>query len=395
MKCKLCSSDELIEVINLGQQPLANKYPTPEQFKSEKFYELLVLFCRDCKTVQLDKIISRDEMFTEYFYLSSVNPGLVRHFEELAWSIARKRPNYVIDIGSNDGVLLEPLKKHKIKAIGIEPSKNVSQIAMNNGLITLNRFFDDGCVEQILSENTKPDVIVCSSVFTHLEDPHTFIKNVKKLLNQRGTFIVEVEYIRNIIQHGEFERFYFDRIFYYSLTSFKMLFEQYDMEVFDAEEIEPHGGSLRIYIRHKSYSNEMTQRCRSLLQQEDGLNSSAIHTFEAETRNNVRELVNLLVDYKAQGKKVVGYGAPARLATITNYANIGKALISYVIDDSPLKAGKTTPGIHIPIFERSHLNEDIPDIIIVFAWEYYKDIKEKTNELGARYLRPIPPAVLN
>src|ERR1041385_5427273 len=227
MKCHLCSHGDLVEILDLGRQPLANKYPTEAQFKTEDFFPLAVFFLPRCKNVQLGTIVSRERMFEDYYYLASVNAALVRHFEQLAKKLADAR--FVVDVGSNDGILLKPLKELGVSALGIEPSINVSKIANDQGLTTLCSFFDAATAAEVAKTRGKADVIVASSVFTHLENPHEFIEAVKMLLAENGRFVIEVEYIGNILRHIQFERFYLDRIFYYSLTSLMNLFDAHGM----------------------------------------------------------------------------------------------------------------------------------------------------------------------
>ena len=389
MKCQLCRHENLVEVLNLGKQPLANKYPTRDQFAGEEFFELAVLFCPHCRNVQLGTMISRARMFEDYYYLSSVNEGLVRHFQRLADKLAGAK--FVVDIGSNDGILLKPLKQLGVSAIGIEPSINVSKIANDQGLETICSFFDAKCAADVASKFGKADVIVASSVFTHLEDPHQFIEAVKDLLTDQGRFIIEVEYIGNILRHTQFERFYLDRIFYYSLTSLKHLFEAHDMVITDVDQIEPHGGSLQVTIERKGGHNQTAQSVAALLEEEkQTLTAQRFADFKKDVDAQIAALAQMLKDYKASGVRVAGYGAPARLSTICNYGQIGPSLIEFTVDDSPLKQNRFTPGTHIPIATREYLEKTRPDLLVVFAYEYLDDIRKKTA--GAfRYLLPIPP----
>jgi SAM-dependent methyltransferase len=386
MECSLCRRGILQEVLNLGKQPLANKYPTADQFAAEEFFDLDVLFCPRCKNVQLGTVISRARMFEDYYYLSSVNAGLVRHFEALAEKL--KDAKFVVDIGSNDGILLAPLKRLGVEAVGIEPSVNVSEIANNKGLFTFCAFFDAKCAA-LLSESYGPaDVIVASSVFTHLEDPHQFIEDVKSLLAPDGRFIIEVEYIGNIIKNVQFERFYLDRIFYYSLTSLCHLFSAHHMVVTDVEHIEPHGGSLRVTVQRDGTPSENVD---AIMEEENQmLTLASLRIFSIDSDIEIDNLFRLLETLKGLCLKVAGYGAPARLSTICNYGGIGPDLIKYVMDDSPLKQGRFTPGTHIPIVGPEHLTENKPDILVVFAYEYLDDIKAKTGN-AFRYVLPIPP----
>lgn len=390
MKCHLCGHDSPVEFLNLGRQPLANKYPTQAQFASEEFFPLAMLFCTNCKNVQLGTMVSRARMFEDYYYLSSVNAGLVRHFEALAGTLTSAR--FVVDIGSNDGILLKPLKARGVKALGIEPSINVSKIANEAGLTTLCAFFDARTAAEVERSHGKADVIVASSVFTHLDDPHAFIEAAKALLTDDGRFIIEVEYIGNILRHVQFERFYLDRIFYYSLTSLAHLFDTHDMLIADVEAIEPHGGSLRVTARRKTDGGRSPAAAVGVLlkQEETTLSLETLRAFKTEVDIQIAAFRKVLENYNASGIRVGGYGAPARVSTICNYGQIGPSLIAFTVDDSPLKQNRYSPGTHIPIVPKAHLDQHGADVLVVFAYEYFDDIRKKTG--GAyRYLMPIPP----
>jgi methylation protein EvaC len=387
-KCHLCGRPALHEFLNLGRQPLANKYPTREQFAYEDFFPLAVYFCSHCKNVQLGTIVSRTRMFEDYYYLSSVNAGLVRHFERLANKLASAR--FVVDVGSNDGILLKPLRELSVQAVGVEPSVNVSKIANDAGLETICAFFDMASAAEVERKYGKPDAIVASSVFTHLEDPHQFIEASKRLLAEDGRLIIEVEYIGNIIKQTQFERFYLDRIFYYSLTSLHHLFKSHGMSVIDVARIEPHGGSLQATIQLEEGSQPSPNVTGLLDEEQETLTLAKLMNFKVEVDKQISSFRALLENYKQRGLRVGGYGAPARVSTICNYGAIGPSLIEYTVDDSPLKQNKFSPGTHIPIVPRAHLEAHRPDILVVFAYEYLDDIRGKTG--GAyRYLIPIPP----
>lgn len=393
MACQLCGHAPTVEFLNLGQQPLANKYPSAEQFATEEFFPLAVYFCPKCKNVQLGTAISRERMFEDYFYLSSVNAGLVRHFEKLAGKLANEK--FVVDVGSNDGILLKPLKEMGVKAIGVEPSINVSKIANDQGLETICSFFDMDSAARIEKTYGKASVIVASSVFTHLENPHDFIEAAKRLLSDDGRLVIEVEYIGNILRLIQFERFYLDRIFYYSLTSLAALFDAHDMVVTDVEHIEPHGGSLQVTMRRKGSGVTPSENVkRQLAVEAEELTEAKLQEFAKNVDTQIAALRDLLARHKAAKKKIAGYGAPARVSTICNYGNIGPSLIEFTVDDNPLKQNRFTPGTHIPIVTKSHLDSNPPDYLVVFAYEYLDDIRKKTP--GAhRYLLPIPPKELS
>ena len=390
MKCFLCHNETAVEFLNLGNQPLANKYPTEDQFATEDFFPLAIYFCTTCKNVQLGQIVSRERMFVDYYYLSSVNPGLVRHFEEFATQM--RDAKFVVDIGSNDGILLKPLKKLGVKAIGVEPSVNVSKIANDAGLETITSFFDTPTVAKIITKQGKAGLVVTSSVFTHVENPHQIIEDVKNLMTDDGAFIIEVEHIGAFVENTQFERFYFDRPYYYSATSLRDLFALHDMYVADVEHITPHGGSIRITAHKNGHAATKTDRFLSLIEEEKKtLTLDSMKEFKNRSEIYVNDFRTKLEEYKKEGVKVAGYSAPARVSTITNYGNIGPDLIEFLVDDSPLKQNKYSPGTHIPIVPKDHLEKHGADLLVIFAYEYLDDIRKKTEGHGYRYLIPIPP----
>ena len=327
-------------------------------------------------------------MFEDYYYLSSVNEGLVSHFENLAKKLSLS--SFIVDIGSNDGILLKPLKSMGIRALGIDPSINVGKLANDSGLETLISFFNNSSVEKIIKDYGKPDTIVAASVFTHIENPEQFAIDIKKLIKENGFFILEVEYLSNFIKNIQFERFYFDRPFYYSLSSIKILFQQVGMSLVNVEHIDTHGGSIRCYIKN-SKDEKPTSSVEDIIKQEK--ENLTIETFKIFQKNIIKETRNFkekLNYFKRSKKKVIGYGAPARVSTITNFANIDYNHIDFIIDDSPLKQDRYTPGTHIPIISRKKSKSNNVDIIIVFAYEYFKEIKEYTKNYNCEYFQPIP-----
>jgi len=389
MKCKICDSSKVSEVLNLGKQPLANKYPKNfKQIKNEKKFSLKILFCKYCKSAQIKKIVNRNLLFEDYYYLSSVNKKLRQHFESLSRKLTKYK--FIVDIGSNDGVLLKPLKKLKLNAIGIDPSINVGKIANNQGLKTYIGFFDRTIIKKILNKHPKPDLIVASSVVTHLDNPRKFAKNIKYFLKSGGDIIIEIEYLQNFLKNLEFERFYFDRPFYYSAYSINIMFRKVGMSLYDIEKIQAHGGSLRCYIKN-SLNYKKTTRCKKILNDESKkLNLSEFKIFKKEIINEAKIFKKKLLNLKKEGEYIVGYGAPARVSTITNFANIDSDLIKYIIDDSPLKQHRYSPGKHIKIVpKKNNLNSKIKTVI-VFAYEYFDDIRKQFKKLKVIFYKPIP-----
>ncbi len=389
MKCILCFSDDLVEFLNLGQQPMANKYPKEEDFASEKFFPVEVMFCPVCKNIQLDTLVSRNIMFEDYYYLSSVNKALVEHYEKFAKTL--KGAKFVVDVGSNDGILLKPLMEMGIKAWGVEPSINVSKIARDAGFPTDTAFFDHELVELLESRFGKADVITGLSMFSHLQDQHQFIEDVKSLLTDNGRFIVEVEYNVSMIKKAAFERFYLDRISYFSVTSFESLFQKHDMYLSDVEVTGIHGGSLRVTAQKKKWGKDPSFHVRNYMQYEATfLTPSEVMSFGNAAKVQITDLKKKLQEYKAKKLRIAGYGSPARVATLTNFGDIGPDLIEFIVDDSPLKQHRFSPGKHIPIVPNGYLEQHNVDVLVVFAHEYFDDIRKKLSR-DYRFLLPIPP----
>jgi len=388
IKCVICSN-RISSVFSLGLQPMANKYPEKKSdFEDEFKDEMKVYLCEPCGYVNVPCGVERSSFFEDYYYLSSVNKELAEHFDGLSESIAQSRYGFVIDIGSNDGVLLKPLTERGVRCIGIDPSENVSAIANKRGLKTEVGFFDRNMATKI-SQNYEPaDLVTASSVFTHLENPLEFFDDVKKIIKPTGSVIIEVEYLPKIFSEIAFERFYFDRPHYYSLRALSKIGEARGFKVVDAELINVHGGSIRVTFSRDGTSF-VAERVKELLRFEGDLLSKVyIEEKYSEFQKACDQLKAAILNYKKNGIKVAGYGCPARFSTITNYAGIGNSLLDFVIDDSTLKQARYSPGAHIPIVQ---YREDLDiQVFIVFAYEYIKSIKHKVADNKYKFFKPVP-----
>jgi methylation protein EvaC len=387
--CSLCGKDAVVDCFDLKMQPLANKYPASEQDKLEEFMQQMkARFCKSCRSIHLPSDQPRSVFFEDYYYLSSVNSELVRHFEKLAKKLKNRK--FVVDVGSNDGILLRPLKKLGVRAIGVDPSQNVGALANAEGLETMISFFDQDTSRQIAEKYGKPDCIVASSVFTHMEDPTAFLNLAGDLISDDGVIIVEVEYIAEIIKTISFERFYFDRPYYFSLSSVMKMAEQGDLTVFDVAMVDVHGGSIQLHLCKSSNSLEPSDRITNMLKQEAAI--LTMETIQKQFNQFEEAIANFkqqIAEIKDSGKSVFGYGCPARLSTITNFGNIDRNLIEAVIEDSSLKAGRFSPGKHIPIISSNDIQKQV-DIFVVFAFEYIDSIKAKTKSMKCEYFKPVP-----
>ena len=389
IKCIICSN-VIPKIKSLGQQPLANKYPKDiKEIKIEFKSQMDVYYCENCKYINLPCKISRDIFFEDYYYLSSVNKELVDHFDSLAIDIKKLGSKFVLDVGSNDGILLSKLKDRKINCLGIDPSENVSAIANEKGLQTVVGFFDEKSVSLIKKDFDKPDLITASSVFTHLEKPNNFFSNCRSLLKEDGKIIIEVEYLANIVKDFSFERFYFDRPHYYSLNSLIKLAKPYGFKLEDAKIINVHGGSIRaIFTQQKNMSS--SKRAIDMINHENKyLSKEQVVNKLDHFLSACKVLKDKITEFKNNKIKYIAYGCPARFSTITNIADITKSDLNYVIDDSPLKQGRFSPGKHIPI--RPFDKDDESVIFIVFAYEYIESIKTRfKNKKNLKFFKPIP-----
>ena len=374
---------------SLGSQPLANKYPRNSlEFENEFKAEMGVYFCDGCGYANVPCEVDRNVFFQDYYYLSSINTELSNHFERFSDEVLSSGYKFVVDVGSNDGILLRPLKARGISCLGVDPSENVSRIANDSGLETIVGFFDQRVANKIIDEYGRPDLITASSVFTHLENPSIFFADVKSLIQPNGKLIIEVEYLGKIIEDYAFERFYFDRPHYYSLRSLAKLGATHGFQVEDASIIDVHGGSLRVTFALRESISSSSKLAAIYERETDILSSANIDLKFREFHDACFEMKNSIFQLQKNGLTVAGYGCPARFSTITNYCDLTADYVSYVVDDSPLKQGRFSPGMHIPIV--CYNSENNPDVYIVFAFEYIASIKVKVGPLARGYFKPVP-----
>ena len=395
MKCRSCNKEEFLEFISLNSQPPANAFLKESDFDKEVVYPLDVTCCSNCLLVQLtdESYIPRDKLFLDYAYASSISGGLRNHFAGLADKIKSEfNPRIVVDIGSNDGVLLKPLLELGCEAIGVEPAGNLAKQANNNGLATICSYFDKDTVNKIISDNGKADIVVASNVFAHLDEYHDIIENVKRILSENGTYIVEVQYFADMIRDMTFDNIYHEHVLYYTIHSMINLFDKHDMTVYNVEKIPTHGGSIRAYVSEgKSPRQSVNDLIRE--EKENGIdNLQTLENFNKKLQNNIEQIRELFVKLKKDNKRIFGYGAPAKSSTMINSIGLDKSNIELIMEDSPLKQGLFTPGSHIPITSPDILEKEMPDYLMIFAWNYADEIIKKVEDKYQKlnYIIPMP-----
>ena len=395
MKCRSCNKEEFLEFISLNSQPPANAFLKESDFGKEVLYPLDVTCCSNCLLVQLtdESYIPRDKLFLDYAYASSISGGLRNHFTELADKIKSEfNPKVVVDIGSNDGVLLKPLLELGCEAIGVEPAGNLAKQANNNGLATICSYFDRDTVNKIISNNGKADIVVASNVFAHLDEYHDIIENVKRMLSEDGTYIVEVQYFADMIRDMTFDNIYHEHVLYYTIHSMINLFDKHNMTVYNVEKIPTHGGSVRAYI---SEGKSPQQSVNDLIKEEkeNGIdNLQTLEKFNDKLQKNIKEIRELFNRLNKENKRIFGYGAPAKSSTMINSIGLNNNSVELIIEDSPLKQGLFTPGSHIPITGPEILEKETPDYLMIFAWNYADEIIKKVEEKYSKmnYIIPMP-----
>ncbi len=400
MKCRICKSS-IVKFLSLGSMPLANGFLSKSDLKkSENIFPLEACFCQKCKLVQLSYTVDPEIMFKNYVYVSSTTKTLQLHFKKMAEEITREfglnKKSLVVDIGSNDGVLLKPFKELGIGAIGVEPAANVARIAEENGIETINDFFSSNAINRIIERKGHADVITATNVFAHISDIDDVVKNVKTLLKKHGIFVIEIQYFMDTIEKMTFDNIYHEHLYYYTLTSLISFFKRHDMQVFDAKRVDSHGGSLRVFIKRKEDRHEIKAQLNEILadEKEKGVESIELYKKFADNVYSVKEkLVSYIKGIKKQGKGIAAYGAPAKGNTLLNFCNIGAEYIEYVVEDNKLKIGLYTPGTHIPVVGPKTLDKKTPDYILILAWNFAREILEKTkkySEQGVKFIIPLP-----
>lgn len=398
-QCRICQSPRLDMFLSLGPMPLANSFLKQEQLnKPEQHYPLDVVFCSNCGLVQLAQVIDPQIMFKDYAYQTGTSMPLREHFARLAESAIHRfripEHSLVVDIGSNDGTLLENFKEANMRVLGIEPAANIAELALSRRIDTLVDFFNRNLASKISTEHGRPGMILATNVFAHVHDLDDFVGAVNSLMADDGVFIIEVPYLLDMIARVEFDTIYHEHLSYFAVHPLVTLFGSFGMSIVDVERIGVHGGSIRVYVMkcaHPLPSN-VTELLK--LESEAGLDSLQTYRKFAQDVGRIKEeLLSLLKTLKQQGMKIAAYGATAKGNILLNYCKIGTDILDYVSDTTPFKQGCYTPGMHIPVFPESHFHQCPPDYTLLLAWNYAEAIlrKEQTyRQAAGKFIVPVP-----
>ncbi len=400
-ECRICRGRDIVKVLSFGPTPLANAFlKANETRRMEQYFPLDVYLCEICGLVQLMDVVSPEILFKDYVYVSSTSSVFVAHFKGFAGSVYERfrlaPESLVIDIGSNDGVLLRPFQELGTRVLGVEPDRALSALARKVGVETMTSFFTLSVAKKILKTHGRADVITATNVFAHIDDIHTLAKGVSALLKKDGVFIIEVPYLVDFLQKNFFDTVYHEHLSYFSVTVLNRFFERVGMELFDVEKVSSHGGSLRVFAQKRGAKHRQSRVVKSFMQNEKKLKLShrkTYHEYALRIQKNRAKLTSLLIGLRQKGKTIAGYGAPAKGNTLLNFFSIGNDILSYIVDDSPQKQGMFTPGKRIPVVASAVLRTDPPDYLLIIAWNFTESIIKK-NELfikkGGRFIVPVP-----
>ncbi|HEX6728971.1 MAG TPA: class I SAM-dependent methyltransferase, partial [Pyrinomonadaceae bacterium] len=365
--CRSCGADELVPVLDLGRTPLANSLLTSEQLDTpEDNYPLEVVLCPACTLVQITETVPPELLFRDYVYFSSFSDTMLNHAEALVNEVLRERrlsnDSLAVEVASNDGYLLQFYKHRGVPALGIEPARNVARVAVDErGIRTVTEFFGEKLARELASNGDSADVLHANNVLAHVADLNDFVSGVRHLLKDEGVAIIEVPYVKDLIDRCEFDTIYHEHLCYFSLTALDVLFRRHELELTAVERIPIHGGSLRVYVSHAGTTMQSSDVILMLENERSwGVGDAAFYRLFGERIERLRkDLRRMLADAKAKGARIAAYGAAAKGSTLLNYFNVGREIIDFVADRSTYKQGRFLPGVHIPIVETDRLLKDM------------------------------------
>jgi 2-polyprenyl-3-methyl-5-hydroxy-6-metoxy-1,4-benzoquinol methylase len=401
IKCRFCGGP-LAEVVDLGMSPLCESFVSEQQLNSmEPFYPLVVHVCRDCLLVQLQEYVAPAQIFPEYAYFSAFSDAWLDHarrYVELMTARFGLGPmSRVIELGSNDGYLLQFFVQKGIPALGIDPAANVAKAAEARGVPTLVRFFGVETARELADKNTQGDLVLGNNVLAQVTDVNSFVEGVRVILKPHGVCTIEFPHLLKTMVDNQFDQIYHEHFSYFTALAAERIFAAHGMRIFDVEELWTHGGSLRIYACHAADESHATLPAVSALMQRErdaGLDRLDTYVnFADQVRATKRKLLNFLIEAKSAGKSLAGYGAPGKSSTLLNYCGIRTDFLDYTVDRNPYKHGKYLPGTHIPIFPPERIAETKPDYVLILPWNLKDEIMSQLAYIrnwGGKFVVPIP-----
>lgn len=402
MNCRFCNAKLKRIFVSLGLSPLSNSYLSKQQLnKREPFYQLDLYICDSCFLVQLEEYESPKNIFSDYAYFSSYSDTWLKHIkayvEKMINAFQINRDSFVVEIASNDGCLLQYFKEKHITVLGIEPAKNVAEVALKKGVPTEMVFFGAETAKRLSSNGRLPDLLLGNNVLAHVPDLNSFVKGLKIMLKPGGIITMEFPHLVKLVEDMLFDTIYHEHFSYFSFLTVEKVFKFHGLTIFDVEKITTHGGSLRIYAKHiEDHSREISENVLKLRAEEKakGYDTLAPYLdFSERVVVKKMEILDFLINAKKNKRTVVGYGAPAKGNTLLNYCGIKPDFISYTVDRSPHKQGKYLPGSRIPIESPEEIKITKPDFVFILPWNIKDEVMEQMSfirDWGGKFVIPIP-----
>ncbi len=402
LNCRFCDTALTHTLVDLGMSPLSNAYVKPERLQAmEAFFPLHAYVCDKCFLVQLPEVEKPENIFVDYAYFSSYSASWLRHCEVYVNKMIERfgygPKHQVIEIASNDGYLLKYFKQRGVPVLGVEPAANVAKVAQNAGINTITKFFGVKTAKELAAGNMKADLLLGNNVLAHVPDINDFVGGMKVVLKAGGVVTMEFPHLMRLMQENQFDTIYHEHFSYLSFSTVKTIFAKHGLTLFDVEELPTHGGSLRIYARHvEDSAKTVSAAVTELLDREAKAGYGRIEhytAFSEQVNRTKRKLLNFLIDARESGKRIVGYGAPAKGNTLLNYCGIRSDFLEYTVDLSPHKQGQYLPGTHIPVFAPDKIAQTKPDYVLILPWNLKDEVMEQMAHIrqwGGQFVVPIP-----
>jgi predicted TPR repeat methyltransferase len=403
--CRSCGAEGLVPVLDLGSQPLANRLRTEEELgEDEPRHPLDVAACAACSLVQLTHSVPPEELFGDYPYFSSVIPTLVAHAKEIAERTIAERglgpESLAMELASNDGYLLQHYRDAGVPVLGVDPARNIAAVAEERGIPTRCAFFGQAVAAELVAEGHRPDVVHANNVMAHVPELNSFVAGIATLLGDHGRLITESPYLKDLLDHVEFDTIYHEHLCYYSLTALDRLFARHGLVIEDVERLAIHGGTLRMTVGAAAVC-ERGPAVLAMLEAEQGWGVDDPATYAAfgeRVRQLGRDLRDLVDRLREDGETVVAYGASAKGSTLLNTFGLGRDRLAWIADASPHKQGRYAPGTGLPIVGPERLLEERPGYVLLLAWNFAEEImgqQQAYRDAGGKFIVPVPaPAIV-